>query len=108
MMPIIYDSPTVVRAQVSAEVLEEYLSDEEADFIDQQACLAVRGGVVVCYKNRIRIKRMLGAWYQISGYREDGSDLQLAVFNLRNAERIVENRRAKAASNLGLAASVLA
>ena len=96
MMPIIYDSVTVVRAQISCEVLEEYLRSEDNDFSKQKALLAYREGFVVCYKNRVRVKRMPGSWYQISGYREDGNDLQLAVFSLRNAERIVERRRTKA------------
>lgn len=106
MMPIIYDSATVVRAQISIDVLREYLKADDADFVKQMAALSERGGVVVCYKNRIRIKRMPGSWYQISGYREDGNDLQLAVFSLRNAERIVERRQSKTVSVTSLAAAL--
>ena len=106
MMPIIYDSTTVVRAQISIDVLREYLKADDANFEAQAAALSSRGGVVVCYKNRVRIKRMPGCWYQISGYREDGNDLQLAVFSLRNAERMVERRQAKTVSPTCLAAAL--
>lgn len=92
MMPIIYDGYTVVRAQASIEVLEEFLKADDADFAEQRALLAKPQGVVICYKNRVRLKRLPGSWVQISGYREDGGDLALAVLSLRNAERRVENR----------------
>lgn len=95
MLSIIYDSSTCARVQVCVEVLEVFLGTNELDFAAQRRELSSRGGVVIDYKNRVRIKRLKGSgWYQISGYRQDGQDLSLALFTLRNSERIYHIRKA--------------
>ncbi len=96
MMTIIHDCESVVRAQIAQDVLKEFLLEDGVDFHTQCLQLSKREGVVVCFRNKVRIKRMSGVgWYQISGYREDGQDLALAVFNLHKAERAVAKRKAR-------------
>lgn len=90
MLNIIVDSPTVARALISRDTLRHFLKHDEADFEEQLKALSIREGVVVCYKNKIRIKRLTGVgWYQLSGYWSDGSDLRRALAHLRTAEACV-------------------
>lgn len=104
MICIVYDGSCVARAQISQEVLREFLRADGVCFEEQSSVLAKREGVVVCYKNKVRVKRLSGHWYQISGYREDGADLDTAIFSLRNAERVLANRAASKSRGFTLAA----
>lgn len=88
-MVIIEDCKCVVRVKLPISTLRAFLENEGQDAVEHLAALSKREGVVVCYKNKVRIKRLSGSgWYQISGYREDGSDTQHALSSLKEAHAL--------------------
>lgn len=85
-MVIIEDCKCVARVQIPTSTLRAFLLHDEYSIAEQLKALSKREGVVVCYKNKIRIKRLSGTgWYQISGYREDGLDTRHALNSLKKA-----------------------
>lgn len=91
-MYIVEDSPTVARAQVSKEVLKEFFGTDDVG-LRQLLKELDRDGFLACYTHRVRITRQRGTgWYMLSGYREDGNDLRLAVYALIQASNKVEDR----------------
>lgn len=91
MCIIVNDDEKVARVHISWKVLQRFLRSSDEVFSEQKKTLSVREGVIACQFNRIRIKRLSGnGWYQLSGYRQDGSDLQIALAQLSQASREVE------------------
>ena len=85
-MDIIEDSYSVARVQVPKHTLLVFLRHDEQCARSMLETLSKREGVVVCMKNKVRIKRIAGpGWYMISGYREDGLDTKHALSNLIKA-----------------------
>lgn len=85
-MVIIEDCCCVARVQIPIDTLRAFLIHNEVNVDDQLRALSKREGVVVCFKNKVRVKRLSGTgWYQISGYREDGHDTRNAISRLRAA-----------------------
>lgn len=98
MLEIIKDCEFVARVKVSKEALERFLSAADENTAQQMhTLLNKKYESVVSFKQKVRIRRIPGkGWYELTGYREDGSDLRSALKRLEAADReeLLQQQRA--------------